>query len=234
MSIAEQKIESMLGLSLGCARCHEHKYDPIPQEDYYRVLANLGRTDSANVKVNPEPEVYQKQKAAFDTAHAPLLKSRDQFEQADLPKRFQAWQEANKGRAAPLWLLLDPVETKGKAALKKQPDGSLLASAKPEKNDTYTLVLQTMQKNLRALRIEALADRSLPKNGPGSGPDGGFLLTKVELVAAPLNPAIKAKPTPVKLKAAKATFEESKFTLAGTLDAWAGLAVPQQFSVTRQ
>ena len=32
------------------------------------------------------------------------------------------------------------------------------------------------------------------------------------------NPAIKAKPTPVKLKAAKATFEESKFTLAGTLD----------------
>ena len=46
---------SMLGLSLGCARCHEHKYDPIPQEDYYRLVAALGRTDSANLKVNTDP-----------------------------------------------------------------------------------------------------------------------------------------------------------------------------------
>src|SRR5262249_8546441 len=45
---------ALLGLSLGCARCHEHKYDPIPQEDYYRLLACIARTDSTRPKLDPD------------------------------------------------------------------------------------------------------------------------------------------------------------------------------------
>ena len=68
---------SLLGLTLGHARCHDHKFDPIPQKDYYRLLASLSRTDSTNAKIDPNPEIYRKAKEVFDQAHAPLLAARD-------------------------------------------------------------------------------------------------------------------------------------------------------------
>ncbi len=209
---------SMLGLSLGCARCHEHKYDPIPQEDYYRLLANLGRTDSANVKVNTDPATYRAAKAAFDQAHAPLVKARDDFEKMELPQRMQTWWQAHQEQPTTTWLYLDAIEAKGKNPLQKQPDASLLATGTPAKNESYTIVAHTMQRKIKALRIEALADPSLPKMGPGRGPNGEFVLSEISLTAAPLNPNLKAKAGPVKLRAVKATAEDPTFTLAGTLD----------------
>ena len=44
---------AFLGMTLGCARCHEHKYDPIPQQDYYRLIATLARTDSTTRQMDP-------------------------------------------------------------------------------------------------------------------------------------------------------------------------------------
>lgn len=64
---------AFLGLTLGCARCHEHKYDPIPQQDYYRLISTLARTDSMTRQIDPDPAPYLKAKAAFDAAHAPLV-----------------------------------------------------------------------------------------------------------------------------------------------------------------
>jgi len=216
---------SMLGLSLGCARCHEHKYDPIPQEDYYRLIANLSRTDSVDAKINVDPAGYRKAKAAFEQAHAPFHKALKHFEQAELPKRLQTWWEEHKDTAAPAWLIVDAVEAKGKSPLQQRPDGSLLATGKAEKNDTITLVAHTTQKNLKALRLEALTDPSLPKNGPGRGPDGAFLLTDVTLVATPLDPKVKAKPVTVKLRAATASTEEAKLAAAVDADKKTGWSI---------
>jgi hypothetical protein len=197
---------SVLGLSLGCARCHEHKYDPIPQEDYYRLIAALGRTDSANLKVNLDPAGYQKLKAAFDAAHAPFLKARDDFEKNALAKFVQAFWTANQQHAAPTWLVLDPVEAKG--------------MGKRQKNETHTYIAQTVQKKIRSLRLEALADGSLPKSGPGEGSDGSFVLSEINVTAAPVDAALKAKTKAinVKLKAGRATADDAKFPLAAAVD----------------
>ncbi|WP_395738530.1 PSD1 and planctomycete cytochrome C domain-containing protein [Prosthecobacter sp.] len=48
---------AMLGLSVGCARCHDHKYDPIPTRDYYQLLSTFTTTTRSNVDVHPDGQV---------------------------------------------------------------------------------------------------------------------------------------------------------------------------------
>ena len=65
---------AMLGLTLGCARCHDHKYDPVPRRDYYRMLCAFNGGDRAEVPLAPLEEVRRyreaegKWKGEFDPA----------------------------------------------------------------------------------------------------------------------------------------------------------------------
>jgi hypothetical protein len=209
---------AMLGLTLGCVRCHEHKYDPIPQQDYYRLIAALGRTASTDLKLDPNPEVYRKAKARFDVDHAALVKKLTHYEKDAFPAVLAKWRQMERPKLpdAPWWIV-DPVSVKAKTTLARQPDGSFLATGKDEKNDTHTLVAHTLEKGITAIRLEALADKSLPGGGPGLNKDGSFQLTQIQLTAGPLDPKNQAKPVNVKLKPAAATFEQPGHPLAAAL-----------------
>ncbi len=61
---------AFLGLSIGCARCHDHKYDPIPQRDYYRLLATFTTTVRSEMELPRDPDAYRKAKEAFELANA--------------------------------------------------------------------------------------------------------------------------------------------------------------------
>src|SRR5262249_19588615 len=86
---------------------------------------------------------------------------------------------------------------------------------------TFTVVVHTYQKNITAIRLDALLDKSLAKSGPGLNADGNFTLGQIQLTAAPLQPPApgkpKVNPVAVKLKAAAATFEQPDHPLANTL-----------------
>ncbi len=90
---------AMLGLTVGCARCHDHKYDPIPQRDYYRMLATFTTTVRSEVDVKPYPADYAKTKAAFDLAHRALVEKAEKFANEELPARLAVW-EKSKAAAA--------------------------------------------------------------------------------------------------------------------------------------
>lgn len=210
---------AMLGLTIGCARCHDHKFDPLPQYDYYRFVSTFTTTVRSEIELDLQPERYRLAKADFDRVHAPLAEALEAFERDQLPARLEAWLAADARPPAPRWLIVEPksIAARGGASFTQQADGSYLAAGANPESDEYTIVVETPLAGIVGLRVEALADPSLPHNGPGRGANGNFALSDIRVTAAPLDrPDVPAKD--VKIAAAQATFEQAGLPVAATID----------------
>jgi hypothetical protein len=217
---------AMLGLTIGCARCHDHKFDPIPTADYYRLLSTFTTTVRSEVELDLTPKMYKEAKARFERDHAPLATSLEHYEQTELGPKFRQWLESRP--LAPtntVWTIADDatvVSTNG-TTFRKLDDGSFLANGKNPDSDTYTIKIITKQTGITAFRVEALADDSLPKHGPGRADNGNFALSRIRLRAARQNsaaPENSEKYEEVRLVKPVADFEQNTHSLsvASSLD----------------
>ncbi len=205
---------AMLGLSLGCARCHDHKYDPIPTRDYYRMLSTFTTTVRSNIDVNIESEKTRVLKAAWEQQLAKIATAVKTTEKNLRPK-FEQWLHSGlKDAGADSWTLLQPTELKSqaKATFKSLGDGSYLVEGENAPHDVYTITAPTTQKHITALRLETLTHPSMKGNGPGRAANGNFGLSKITVSIAPA--------TEVKIARAFATHEQNKTSLsiAASLD----------------
>jgi len=91
---------SLLGLTVGCARCHNHKYDPLPQFDYYRMASVFANVGFSNTGINSQPEVYHDAKAKYESEHGPLVAACSKHEQEQLSGRLEKWLEVRSAAAA--------------------------------------------------------------------------------------------------------------------------------------
>jgi hypothetical protein len=82
---------AMLGLTIGCARCHDHKFDPIPNVDYYRLLSTFTTAVRSEMEVNLDPEGFDQAKNEYDAEHAPLVEMLARYENQELNKQFDEW-----------------------------------------------------------------------------------------------------------------------------------------------
>ncbi|MFO0809850.1 MAG: PSD1 and planctomycete cytochrome C domain-containing protein [Gemmataceae bacterium] len=82
---------TMLGMTVGCARCHDHKFDPIPTADYYRLIATFATTVRSDMEMDLDPDGFRAAKAKHDAAHAPLVEALAKYERDNLPAKFERW-----------------------------------------------------------------------------------------------------------------------------------------------
>ncbi|MBI1902884.1 MAG: PSD1 domain-containing protein [Planctomycetia bacterium] len=226
-----------LGLTVGCAQCHTHKYDPIAQREYYGLYAffnSLAETD-VPAPLSGNDEEYLLAKKAFDDEQAKLRAVVEGFVAEKLPARQLEWEKTLGDARGTEWHVLKPVSAIStyRATLTIQEDGSVLASGTSPPEDVYTIVLETELSGITAIRLETLADPSLPSSGPGRVAHGNFVLSELKLTASPIAPDAKAEP--VALQNASADFAQGKdgkeFPPSAALDGnkKTGWAVAPQF-----
>jgi hypothetical protein len=200
-----------LGLTIGCAQCHTHKFDPILHREYYQVMAFMNNADEPELDLTP-PNVEDQRKERetkaikllaelplkwplpADATVAELAKEIDAAapdpakRRAELVEQaFAKWLATERPRTV-RWTALRPVEAKSNSPLLTvQPDSSVLASGDITKSDTYELQLPGSPGAITAFRLEALPDDSLPAHGPGlayyEGPKGDFFLGEFQVFA---------------------------------------------------
>ncbi len=181
-----------MGLTVGCAECHNHKYDPISQKEFYSFYAlfnNIPEKGLDGNKTNPVPSIKvptdeQNAKLAELDAKSSALQAKFDGPIDEIDRAQQAWEQSIVGDLPPPaeWRALDAasVESKNGATLAKLEDHSILASGVNPAKDVYEFVATPGECTIAAIQLEALLDASLPNGAAGRSDNGNFVLTGVE------------------------------------------------------
>jgi mono/diheme cytochrome c family protein len=176
--------KGILGITIQCAQCHNHKFDPLKQEEYYRMFAFLNNSHESNIPVYTPDE---QMKRANIINQIKEIEAELQHRNADWQTRMAEWEEKIRNDQ-PEWTIIQPeVEEISNGGQKYLPlkDGSVLAQGYSPTHNSVKMITKTDLKSITAFRLELLNDPNLPLGGPGRSLKGTCALTEFEVEAAP-------------------------------------------------
>jgi len=175
-----------LGLTVECAQCHTHKYDPISHTDYYQFLALLNNADEPDFRIPNESNDHLKAIAEIGAIEAQLirkLEARRMSEPEKFSAEWQSWIAASQLKAVD-WKIATPTELSSNLPLLETlDDGSILSMGDTTKRDEFFVSFQLNGTPISGIRLEAIPDERLPGLGPGrtyyEGRKGDFFVSEI-------------------------------------------------------
>lgn len=211
-----------MGLTLNCCRCHDHKFDPLAQREYYQLAAYFNSIDEsgandagglANPIISLATLEQQKRLEELRGVETALNRERDTIEKK-LREQQPEWEKslaASGALSEPTWIPLAPDALKAEQGteLVKLEDGSVLAKGPNPDKDNYTVTAKVKLGTITGIKLEALPDERFVNKGPGRADNGNFVLSEFQL---------SIDDRPLELAALKADFEQSGLPLVNAVD----------------
>lgn len=220
-----------MGLTVGCARCHDHKYDPISQREFYQLYSFFnqvpekgmrGFTPSEKISSPLADDRQQQLESKLQTLRAEL------DHPVDLDSHLNQWAGQLAKSAVGGWNVLSPetLKSSGGSTLTRLDDYSVLAGGANPRHDIYDISSRTDAVDITAVRLETLTHESLPGGGPGRHSNSNFVLSEFELTA--ISVVDDSKTQTVKFVRAISDYEQANYEVAraingtvGNNDGWA-------------
>jgi hypothetical protein len=213
-----------LGLTAGCARCHDHKYDPLTQKEFYQLFAIFNNVPESGMAIggakNTPPvigatgEAHEEQLKSLDAAVATARAEIEKLETTVLPQKLAEWEKsiAADGAKKTVWQAVAPRESSStaKATFTIGADKTIQVAGPNGATDVYSFTLSTELKKVSAVRLELLVDETTSAKGLGRSVNGNFVMTNLRLQAAGKD---------VRLAQATSDFSQSGFPVANAIDA---------------
>ncbi len=228
-----------LGLTIACARCHDHKFDPILQKDYYQLFAffnNVSENGVDGVEPSAPPTLTVSvpgfEKSIVD-AEQKLESLQQQFELegTQLVDEKLRWEEFERKllvhpEGAKVWSLIEPTDitSNEKMGFRRLADASILATGPNPLNDVHTVRFMLEDGKVSAIRLEAFSDDSHTHSGLARSFDGSFVLSGFDVETHRSNKTTE----PIPLRGAVADGEREDWPIAGAIDqdtdtGWSGI-----------
>lgn len=229
--IVTQTMAVFASTTANCARCHDHKFDPITQEDYYSLQAIFAGGGKGECHFDLDPAVNLRRKNLKRTLAQ--IKNRDQslLQSTRAQDAVQRWERTTQKLSIWQPLNIQTFQSSHGQDLTQLKDASILVSGTPPEKDTYTLsakpaaakgAIQKLKK-LTAIRLDVLPHASLPMQGPGRCANGNLHLNEIEITCfgpgqeLPAN-SKKIKNKKVRVKRAYADWNQSGWTIDHAID----------------
>ena len=212
--LVTQTMGAFTSTTANCARCHAHKFDPISQDDYYALQSVFAGLIEGDIPFDEDKTVAQSRKHWQTVLTAAEAKNKAALLNPENTALVSAWE---KTQGAPVkWTPLGYesfVSAEG-SSLKRTGDTLFSSGAKPDK-DSYIITSSVPLTKITALRLDVLADPSLPMKGPGRQDNGNLTLSEIE---AQLFDPGAAQPVKLKFTRATADFDQQGWTSTMAID----------------